>query len=226
MRTALNWGVAILVAVVMLAGMGAAISVPGGGFSGVLGAALDAAGNRIYDSTDELNLGKAAEGANATTTDDVVIGGKLEVDGNSYLDGNVTLAGTGIFNGTMYFGDVGGADVLYMRGVLTTLGTDSLTFEGTTADDYELVIRTDPTADRVQTFPDRTGTIALLDHVVAAAPSEPFACASATTGHMVYVDDNDDTTSAGVCICAIGADDSTADWRALDDIAGTACPFF
>ena len=46
----------------------------------------------------------------------------------------------------------------------------SITFEGTTADDYETTIAvTDPTADRTITFPDATGTVALTSDVTTHA---------------------------------------------------------
>ena len=46
----------------------------------------------------------------------------------------------------------------------------SISFEGTTADDYETTIAvTDPTADRTITFPDATGTVALTSDVTTHA---------------------------------------------------------
>jgi hypothetical protein len=45
----------------------------------------------------------------------------------------------------------------------------SITFEGTTANDFETTIAvTDPTADRTITFPDATGTVALTTDIPAA----------------------------------------------------------
>jgi hypothetical protein len=44
----------------------------------------------------------------------------------------------------------------------------SIVFEGATADDYETTLTiTDPTADRVITFPNATGTVALAENVAA-----------------------------------------------------------
>jgi hypothetical protein len=46
----------------------------------------------------------------------------------------------------------------------------SITFEGTTADDFETTLAvTDPTADRTITFPDATGTVALTSDVTTHA---------------------------------------------------------
>jgi hypothetical protein len=45
----------------------------------------------------------------------------------------------------------------------------SITFEGTTADDYETTIQVaDPTADRTITFPNATGTVALTSDITSA----------------------------------------------------------
>jgi hypothetical protein len=46
----------------------------------------------------------------------------------------------------------------------------SISFEGATADDYETIIAvTDPTADRTITFPDATGTVALISDLPSTA---------------------------------------------------------
>lgn len=57
---------------------------------------LNARGNRIYDSTDELNLGTAAEAGSATGTGNVVVGGALEVDGMLYADGAINVGAGGV----------------------------------------------------------------------------------------------------------------------------------
>jgi len=69
------------------------------------------------------------------------------------------------------------ADGLTVTGDLTVTGTtttvnsttinvtNSFTFEGSTADDYETTLQvTDPTADRTITLPNATGTVSLLDN--------------------------------------------------------------
>lgn len=54
-----------------------------------------------------------------------------------------------------------------------------------------------------------------------ATPSAPVTCAAGVVGTMQYVDDNNDSNPARVCICIL-TDDSTADWVRLDDMT-TAC---
>ena len=75
------------------------------------------------------------------------------------------------------------------------------------------------------TVPARTGTVALMTVVTAAAPAEPVACGASSEATMVYVDDTDDTSWPVICICA-NLDGTGYDWRLMSDISGTACPFF
>ena len=52
------------------------------------------------------------------------------------------------------------------------LGSGNITFEGSTANDFETSLTvTDPTADRTITFPDATGTVALLSTLSIASGS-------------------------------------------------------
>ena len=52
------------------------------------------------------------------------------------------------------------------------LGSGNITFEGSTANDFETSLTvTDPTADRTITFPDATGTVALLSSLSIASGS-------------------------------------------------------
>ena len=52
------------------------------------------------------------------------------------------------------------------------LGSGNITFEGSTANDFETSLTvTDPTADRTITFPDSTGTVALLTSLSIASGS-------------------------------------------------------
>ena len=52
------------------------------------------------------------------------------------------------------------------------LGSGNITFEGSTANDFETSLTvTDPTADRTITFPDATGTVALLNTLSIASGS-------------------------------------------------------
>jgi|688.fasta_scaffold484828_2 hypothetical protein len=61
-----------------------------------------------------------------------------------------------------------------------TLNDSSIIFEGSTANDFETTLTvTDPTADRTITFPDTTGTVALLSQVINNT-------LTTTTGDIIY----------------------------------------
>ena len=60
---------------------------------------------------------------------------------------------------------------------------------------------------------------------VSATPTEPYACAAATAGGMVYVDDTNDTAVSRMCFCGTTADDTTYDWLQVNDPTA-ACPSF
>ena len=76
---------------------------------------------------------------------------------------------------------------LTVSGTTTTVNSteitvqNALTFEGTTADAFETTLTVvDPTADRTITFPDATGTVALLD-TAQTLTNKTLASAVATT---------------------------------------------
>jgi hypothetical protein len=61
-----------------------------------------------------------------------------------------------------------------------TLNDSSIIFEGSTANDFETTLTvTDPTADRTITFPDTTGTVALMSQVINNT-------LTSTTGDIIY----------------------------------------
>ena len=61
-----------------------------------------------------------------------------------------------------------------------TLNDSSIIFEGATADSFETTLTvTDPTADRTITFPDTTGTVALMSQVINNT-------LTSTTGDIIY----------------------------------------
>jgi hypothetical protein len=61
-----------------------------------------------------------------------------------------------------------------------TLNDSSIVFEGSTANNFETTLTvTDPTADRTITFPDTTGTVALLTQVINNT-------LTSTTGDIIY----------------------------------------
>lgn len=55
--------------------------------------------------------------------------------------------------------------------------------------------------------------------VVDAAPSQPFACAAAHLGKVIYVDDTNDTAEAYLCFCGLDADDTTPIWLKAENPA-------
>ena len=57
------------------------------------------------------------------------------------------------------------SDQIYLNG-----STQEIAYEGSSADDFETFIRaTDATADRIITFPDTTGTVALTSDITSPA---------------------------------------------------------
>ncbi len=83
--------------------------------------------------------------AGVTTTGDINVGGAL------------TVTGTTTLNGALVLGDAA-ADTLTIGA--TVAGASPLVFEGATANDFETTFAiTDPTADRIVTFADETGTV-------------------------------------------------------------------
>lgn len=69
-------------------------------------------------------------------------------------NGNVSVAGNFSVSGTTTFVDVENINI-----------TNAFKFEGSTTNDYELVLTVeDPTADRTITLPDTSGTVALVDN--------------------------------------------------------------
>jgi hypothetical protein len=65
-----------------------------------------------------------------------------------------------------------------------SLNDSSIVFEGSTANDFETTLTvTDPTADRTITFPDVTGTVALMSQVINNT-------LTSTTGDIIYASAN------------------------------------
>ena len=80
-------------------------------------------------------------------------GGTVSVDDNLTVTGNTTITGNLTVNGTQTTVNSTTIEV-----------TNSFTFEGSTADDYETVLGVvDPTADRTINLPNASGTIVLQD---------------------------------------------------------------
>lgn len=71
------------------------------------------------------------------------------------------------------------------------------------------------------TYVDSTGkgTPRIQPQVVAAVPSQPYACDVNQRGRLLYVDDTDDTAESYLCFCGVDADDATYAWLKVEDPA-------
>jgi hypothetical protein len=73
-----------------------------------------------------------------------------------------------------------------------TLNDSSIVFEGSTANDFETTLTvTDPTADRTITFPDTSGTVALLSQVINNT-------LTSTTGDIIYASGSNTPARLGI----------------------------
>jgi hypothetical protein len=73
-----------------------------------------------------------------------------------------------------------------------SLNDSSIIFEGSTANDFETTLTvTDPTADRTITFPDTTGTVALMSQVINNT-------LTSTTGDIIYASGSNTPARLGI----------------------------
>lgn len=73
-----------------------------------------------------------------------------------------------------------------------SLNDSSIVFEGSTANDFETTLTvTDPTADRTITFPDTTGTVALMSQVINNT-------LTSTTGDIIYASGSNTPARLGI----------------------------
>jgi len=63
------------------------------------------------------------------------------------------------------------------------------------------------------------GSPMVQPQVVEAVPAQPYACAAAHRGRLLYVDDTNDTAEAYLCFCGVDADDTTYIWLKVQDPA-------
>lgn len=85
--------------------------------------------------------------------DNFTVGGNLAVIGTSAFTGATTFTGAVVFSSTI----TGLSGKTIDNATLTNVA--SLSLEGTTANDFETTIASDPTADRTVTLPDATDTL-------------------------------------------------------------------
>ena len=128
-----------------------------------ISASAEIAVSKLADGTARQLLQTDAAGTGVEWTDNVDIPGTLDVTGATTLDGALTVAGTATFNG-------------------------SIVLEGTTADDYELTLACEPTADRTVTLPDGTTTLAGLSLAQSFTAQQRGAISALTDGATITPD--------------------------------------
>ena len=128
-----------------------------------ISATAEIAVSKLADGAARQLLQTDAGGTGVEWTSNVDIPGTLDVTGNTTLDGTLTVAGTATFNG-------------------------SVVLEGTTADDYELTLACEPTADRTVTLPDATTTLAGLSAVQTFTAQQRGAISALTDGATITPD--------------------------------------
>jgi len=128
-----------------------------------ISASAEIAVSKLADGTARQLLQTDAAGTGVEWTSNVDIPGTLDVTGATTLDGALTVAGTATFNG-------------------------SIVLEGTTADDYELTLACEPTADRTVTLPDGTTTLAGLSLAQSFTAQQRGAISALTDGATITPD--------------------------------------
>jgi len=119
--------------------------------------------SKLADGAARQLLQTDAAGTGVEWTDNIDIPGTLDVTGAATFDGAVTVSGTATFNG-------------------------SIVLEGTTADDHELTLACDPTADRTVTFPDATTTLSGLSVAQSYTAQQRGAISALTDGATITPD--------------------------------------
>jgi len=128
-----------------------------------ISATAEIAVSKLADGSARQLLQTDAAGTGVEWTSNVDIPGTLDVTGATTLDGALTVTGTATFNG-------------------------SVVLEGTTADDYELTLACEPTADRTVTLPDGTTTLAGLSLAQSFSAQQRGAISALTDGATITPD--------------------------------------
>ena len=160
----------------------------------------------------------------ATTNDDVILGGTLSITGDVSANADLTITGSFDAQGPAAFDGL-----ISFNGTVNT----GIVFEGVTVDDFETTINaTDQTADRTITFPDASGTVALLSDISGGSYNDASVdthlnTSTATANQILSWDGADyawvaDQTGSGSSASNLIAWDlaDTANSKVLD--AGTA----
>jgi hypothetical protein len=131
-----------------------------------------------------------------TTANPILNAGEIgwESDTNKFKIGD----GTNHWADLDYFADINST-------VNPSFGT-SIIFEGATADSYETTLQvTDPTDDRIITFPDATGTVALTSDIAELSQDAIDAALTAGTGITKTYNDAANTLTIAVDTATIQA---------------------
>jgi len=88
-----------------------------------------------------------------------------DFNGEVQIDGDLVVGGVSLMNGDAVLGDAD-TDLVIFTGTVQNDGGGFLKAEGATDNNFETILAvTDPTDDRTITFPDATGTVALMSSV-------------------------------------------------------------
>ena len=161
---------------ILIAGSGAnAISINGTNSSINFEGSTDDANETILTAADATGGDKTLTLPNETGT---ILSTASSIANSNLANSSLTIGATGIALGTTA-STISGLTSLTSTNLVAgsgansiLLGSGNITFEGSTANDFETSLTvTDPTADRTITFPDATGTVALLTSLSIASGS-------------------------------------------------------
>lgn len=188
----------------------AAEGVGNGGLDGVI-ETLSAVANGTWDMNgNDLVLDADGDSRMELGTDDT-----LQI----YFGNGPTLRWTLGTTGTQAANGVGRYTV---RDASADKGTATFSFNSNTG--YGLGLDDDNSATSIVAGDEIAVAFAANQiGTVAAAPSEPHACAAATEWHIVGANKTDEAATGELCAC-LKVDASTYDW--INILDGTACAYF
>ena len=169
-------GLTSLTSNILIAGSGAnAISINGSNSSINFEGSTDDANETILTAADATGGDKTLTLPNETGT---ILTTASSIANSNLANSSLTIGATGIALGATA-STISGLTSLTSTNLVAgsgansiLLGSGNITFEGSTANDFETSLTvTDPTADRTITFPDATGTVALLTSLSIASGS-------------------------------------------------------
>ena len=169
-------GLTSLTSNILIAGSGAnAISINGSNSSINFEGSTDDANETILTAADATGGDKTLTLPNETGT---ILSTGSSIANSNLANSSLTIGATSVALGATA-STISGLTSLTSTNLVAgsgansiLLGSGNITFEGSTANDFETSLTvTDPTADRTITFPDATGTVALLSSLSIASGS-------------------------------------------------------